>query len=259
MAMAMAMVLMLGPRTTAAAATSQRKMRARLPALLPLLVALLVVPQQPSPCSAQMLQAAGGEGGAQVAVVERYPIEGTISLAELAVPASQVKVVLDQGERTAVPRSDGYFILQDILPGTHLLEVVAVGAVFPALRVDISARHQGRVRASYVDDQRRQLAAPLLIEPVKKDVDYFEQRAQFNLAALLKNPMVWMVGITLFMMLVLPKMMENMDPEELKRMQEHMNKNQGNPMAAMFTAPEAASAAAAASGSGSAPGGGRRS
>lgn len=30
---------------------------------------------------------------------------------------------------------------------------------------------------------------------------------------------VWMVGMTVFMMVALPKMMENMDPEQLKEMQ----------------------------------------
>ena len=37
---------------------------------------------------------------------------------------------------------------------------------------------------------------------------------------MLMNPMVLMMGVTLLIMVVFPKMMANMDPEQLKEMQE---------------------------------------
>ena len=48
---------------------------------------------------------------------------------------------------------------------------------------------------------------------------FFEKREGFNWSGMLMNPMVLMMGFTLLIMVVFPKMMENMDPEQLKEMQ----------------------------------------
>ena len=51
------------------------------------------------------------------------------------------------GERMkTLPREDGHFVFHDVPPGTHLLEVAAMGYLYPPVRVDVSARHNGKVK-----------------------------------------------------------------------------------------------------------------
>mmetsp|Transcript_37525 Transcript_37525/g.65937 ORF Transcript_37525/g.65937 Transcript_37525/m.65937 type:complete len:102 (-) Transcript_37525:24-329(-) len=49
---------------------------------------------------------------------------------------------------------------------------------------------------------------------------FFEKREGFQWSSLLMNPMAIMMGVTLLIMVVFPKMMANMDPEQLKEMQQ---------------------------------------
>ena len=60
---------------------------------------------------------------------------------------------------------------------------------------------------------------PLRIQP-NGQRGYFEQRPQVGLGYILRNPMMLMMLFSVGMMYLMPKMMENMDPEELKKMQE---------------------------------------
>jgi len=53
------------------------------------------------------------------------------------------------------------------------------------------------------------------------NVYYFQPKKQFNIMGyIMANPMMLMMGFMVVMMVVMPKMMEGMDPEELKKMQE---------------------------------------
>jgi hypothetical protein len=52
---------------------------------------------------------------------------------------------------------------------------------------------------------------PLQLDPSSR-VSYFEDRVPFDPTTYLKNPFVWMIGLSLLM----STMMKNMDKEELK-------------------------------------------
>lgn len=67
----------------------------------------------------------------------------------------------------------------------------------------------------------------MVLEPLKEE-QYYEIREPFSIMSLVKSPMGLMMGFMVLVMFVMPKLMENMDPEEMKRAQEEM-RNQGVP------------------------------
>ena len=66
-----------------------------------------------------------------------------------------------------------------------------------------------------IDEGRQDSEEPLVAKPV-----FFEKREGFKIGSILMNPMAIMMGVTLLIMAVMPKMMANMDPEQLKEMQQ---------------------------------------
>ncbi|KAI5072413.1 hypothetical protein GOP47_0012519 [Adiantum capillus-veneris] len=170
--------------------------------------------------------AASGLGG--------YTIDGRIQhsrtqgLGGNVVPfkTSNVKIVLNSGQKVAFIRPDGYFAFTGIPAGTHLLEVIAPGYFFSPVRVDVSARQNGQLQAT-LTETRRILSEPLVLEPLREEA-YFEKREPFSLMGLLKSPMGLMVGFMAFAAFLLPKLMENMDPEDMKKMQEMQSSSLSN-------------------------------
>ena len=136
-----------------------------------------------------------------------------------------MKVILNGGQNITFLKPDGYFSFHNIPAGTHLIEVTAIGYFFSPVRVDVSARNPGKVQAALTENRRG--LSELVLEPMR-DEQYYEIREPFNILGLVKSPMGLMVGFMLIVMFVMPKLVENMDPEEMKRAQEEM-RNQGVP------------------------------
>ena len=126
--------------------------------------------------------------------------------------------MLNGGAHRAIPRQDGSFKLHAVPPGTYLLEVLDTQSVWPTVRVDVSASAPGKARA-LLTHSRQPLPFPLPLEPLVAKPTFFEKREGFQWSAMLMNPMVLMMGVTVLIMFVFPKMMANMDPEQLKEMQ----------------------------------------
>ncbi|KAB5513886.1 hypothetical protein DKX38_027792 [Salix brachista] len=152
---------------------------------------------------------------------------------------SNVKVILNGGQHVTFLRPDGdgnnhslftsFLDLSikshDVPAGTHLMEVDAIGYFFSPVRVDVSARFPGKVQAT-LTEKRRSLSE-MVLEPLKEE-QYYEIREPFSVMSVVKSPMGLMMGFMVLVMFVMPKLMENMDPEEMKRAQEEM-RNQGVP------------------------------
>jgi hypothetical protein len=60
------------------------------------------------------------------------------------------------------------------------------------------------------------LVYPLQLDPISR-IGYFEDRVPFDPTSYLKNPFVWMIGLSLLM----SQMMKGMDKEELKEAQKN--------------------------------------
>lgn len=143
---------------------------------------------------------------------------------------ANVKVILNGGDRVSFIRPDGYFSFYDMPAGTHLIEVVAMGYFFSPVRVHVNARLHGKIQA-YQTENRVPLNE-LVLEPLR-DEYYYEKREPFSLLSLLKSPMGLMIGLMVVAVFLLPKLMESIDPEEMKRAQEEM-RNQPAPSLTNF-------------------------
>ncbi|CAK9225167.1 unnamed protein product [Sphagnum jensenii] len=162
---------------------------------------------------------------------EGYVVEGRVKMPALAgkgvSKTSNIKVVINGGQKLSFVRSDGSFAFQGVPAGTHLLEVVALGYFFSPVRVDVSSRLQGQVRASLVETGRS-LPDSLVLEPLREEY-YYEKREPFSAMGLLKSPMGLMIGFMVVCVFLLPKLMDQIDPEEMKRVQEEM-RNKPSPL-----------------------------
>lgn len=175
-------------------------------------------------------------------MIWRWPGHSELSL-------DNVRVVLNGGAYSAIPRHDGSFKLhgvsifgvgtrdyqhpsathsisclrtscvQQVAPGAYLLEVLDAQSVWPTVRLEVTATVPAKARA-LLTHSRQPLPFPLPLEPLVAKPSFFEKREGFQWSSLLMNPMVMMMGVTLFIMVVIPGMMKNMDPEALKEMQQ---------------------------------------
>ncbi|XP_019163144.1 PREDICTED: ER membrane protein complex subunit 7 homolog isoform X2 [Ipomoea nil] len=167
-----------------------------------------------------------------VASGDGYTINGRVKLpgfnlkgSGLLAKASDVKVLLNGGQRVTFLRPDGYFSFHNVPAGTHLIEVDAIGYFFSPVRVDVSARNPGKVQAALTENRRS--LTELVLEPLREE-QYYEIREPFSVMSIVKSPMGLMVGFMLLVVFVMPKLVENMDPEEIRRAQEEM-RSQGVP------------------------------
>lgn len=128
----------------------------------------------------------------------------------------------------AFVRSDGSFYLRNIESGHHELMVVDSLRYFSKAIVQVSADGQTSRLVEVLPSQKQAGGPPvhretssLVLRPILL-IDYFEKRQEMTVMSLIANPMMLMMIATLCLGLAMPKMMENMDPEELKKMQEQM-------------------------------------
>ncbi|XP_062109228.1 ER membrane protein complex subunit 7 homolog [Humulus lupulus] len=138
---------------------------------------------------------------------------------------SNIKVILNGGQRVTFLRPDGFFSFHNVPAGTHLIEVAAIGFFFSPVRVDVSARNPGKVQAALTETRRG--LHEFVLEPLREE-QYYEIREPFNIMSIVKSPMGLMMGFMVIVMFVMPKLVENMDPEEMRRAQEEM-RSQGVP------------------------------
>lgn len=89
------------------------------------------------------------------------------------------------------------------------------------MRVDVSG--SGRVRFARADAPALPLRAPLVLAPVALQL-YADPAPRFGLRSLLANPVYLLLGFGALFAFVLPRWLESMDPDELKKIQEAQSK-----------------------------------
>lgn len=158
-----------------------------------------------------------------------FSIDGRVLLprtSTLTLPKA-TKVLLNAGELTGIVRSDGAFTLHGVAAGVHRLEVLAPDFQFSSFKLDVS-KDTGKVRVlefAYPGAAKQAASYPIVATAHGK-VAYFQKREGFNYKSILYNPMIIMMLVTGVLVFAMPKMMQNMDPEEMKQMQEQMRKQQ---------------------------------
>jgi len=167
-----------------------------------------------------LIAAAACFGGAAAEVTLR----GRLGVPGLA-SAPTSTMVLD-GEPRTLSRVDGSFSIDGVAPGIHVLEAASPMFDFPVLTVSVS--EDGQILGTFLfNKKRREMRHPFVLQAVSRPV-YFEPRKTISVMSILGNPMLLMMGFMLLVTYALPKLQEGMDPEELKKMQEEMKKNQAS-------------------------------
>ncbi|KAJ3410910.1 hypothetical protein HDV05_003041 [Chytridiales sp. JEL 0842] len=143
----------------------------------------------------------------------------TIYLSSLS---PNTKVILNGGQKVAYLEEDGSFSFTNVPSGSHLLEVLANGYVFDKIRVSV----MGSTATAYIHldgtswtQPGPPVALPLVL-PARAKVNFFMKREGFSVLSLFQNPMMLMMGGSLLFFFVFPKMLNGMDPEALKELQE---------------------------------------
>ncbi|KAJ3084853.1 hypothetical protein HDU99_001929 [Rhizoclosmatium hyalinum] len=155
------------------------------------------------------------------------PIEGQLVRSEL-LPEFEIspstRVVLNGGAQTSFVDADGGFFFDNVDDGVHLIEVLSREYYFPKVRVAITGNNMAasmHVDGTNWNSVGPEVKIPLQLSP-KVVIDPFMPRPKMTLMSLvMANPMLLMMGGTFALFFFLPKMMEGLDPEELKKMQEN--------------------------------------
>ena len=142
------------------------------------------------------------------------------------------KITLNNGEYTTYSRTDGSFVIYNVPPGIHQLDIDSKTFHFGQIKIQLLEEAMDAPKCleyAFPGAPKRALKYPLILNP-KATLQYFEAKKGFSIFSLLKNPMVIMMLFSVVLMVMMPKMMEGMEPEEKARMKEQM-KNQQDPSA----------------------------
>ncbi|OJA12057.1 hypothetical protein AZE42_06691 [Rhizopogon vesiculosus] len=130
------------------------------------------------------------------------------------------RVLLDAGKMSGRVTRNGNFSIPDVPPGTYILSVLSHDHLFDHVRLDISSEPLPDVR-SYVfgtpllTPSSVSLPYPVVLIPRHQN-KYFSPRESFNLLAMFQSPMMMIMVLTGGMMLAMPYIMKNLDPQTLE-------------------------------------------
>mmetsp|Transcript_23375 Transcript_23375/g.70138 ORF Transcript_23375/g.70138 Transcript_23375/m.70138 type:complete len:223 (-) Transcript_23375:41-709(-) len=168
---------------------------------------------------------------ANPAPVESYPVEGRVRLPrDAALPTTEV--TLNGGEHRALTRPDGRFTFHDVPPGVYLLDVLSLDYVFSQIKLNLPATAGEQPRCLeyvYPGAAKKPHPYPVELTPHLK-AQYFEERESPGLHTLFANPMLLMMLFTGGLVMFMPKLMDGLDPEEKKKLEEQMG-SAGDPTA----------------------------
>jgi hypothetical protein len=71
--------------------------------------------------------------------------------------------------------------------------------------------------------RRSALPYPLKVTPISR-LNYFVEREKFDATSYLKNPMVLIIGLSMVMMFIMPKMVDNLDDSDKAQLRESYQK-----------------------------------
>ncbi|KAF8559252.1 hypothetical protein OG21DRAFT_1503155 [Imleria badia] len=139
------------------------------------------------------------------------------------------KVILDAGKYSGRVTRDGNFSIPDVDPGTYVLSVTSHDYVFDQFRVDVvDTSSPPHVRSHLLGTPLMSatsvsLRYPIVLMPRHKNT-YFKPRESFNLLGMFQNPMVLIMVLTGLMMLGMPYIMKNLDPQTLEELKNQQGK-----------------------------------
>ncbi|KAG0338109.1 hypothetical protein BG004_007351 [Podila humilis] len=170
-------------------------------------------------------------------LVSAYQISGSLNgLGENPHPRDlsiNTRVVLSGGEYSAMVTKEGRFTFPNIPEGSYLLEVQSPQYIYPTLKVIVTAKESKASMVALGTDCQKTIVP----------------REGFKISQIFANPMMLMMGFSVLMLFVMPKLLSNMDPEAMEEMQAQG----GAPEMPTFEMPDIAATLAKFSTGGSSP------
>jgi hypothetical protein len=134
------------------------------------------------------------------------------------------RITLNNGEYNTYSRKDGSFVIYNVPPGIHQLDIDSKVFHFGQVKIQLLEDSMDAPKCleyAYPGAAKKVVKYPLVLY-AKGTYQYFEVKKGFSIFSLLKNPMVLMMLFSVGMMFVMPKMMEGLDPEEKARLKSQM-------------------------------------
>ncbi|CAO3574288.1 unnamed protein product [Mortierella alpina] len=135
--------------------------------------------------------------------------------------SARTRVILSGGRYSAMITKDGRFTFPNVPEGSYLLEVQSPQYTYPSVKVVVSEKdtraHLVTLGADWSNNDHA-LPLPLSLTP-RGPTSYFIPREGFKVSHLFANPMMLMMGFSVLMLFLMPKLMANMDPEAMEEMQ----------------------------------------
>ncbi|KIY72136.1 hypothetical protein CYLTODRAFT_486539 [Cylindrobasidium torrendii FP15055 ss-10] len=133
------------------------------------------------------------------------------------------RVTLDRQYSANIIRN-GTFTIYDVPEGVYIFSVLSHDFVFDEMRVDVLADSLVEVRPYALATRLnppapRLLSYPMMLFPRSRNA-YFVQPESFDITSMLKSPMILMMLVTGGLVLGMPYLMKNMDPEQLEEFKE---------------------------------------
>ncbi|KAG0046077.1 hypothetical protein BGZ83_008726 [Gryganskiella cystojenkinii] len=133
----------------------------------------------------------------------------------------RTRIVLSGGQYSTMITKDGRFIFPDVPEGTYALEVQSPQYIYPSMKLVVADKQAKAYLVTLGSDWSNNdnaLQFPITFVP-RAPSSYFVPREGFQIKHLFANPMMLMMGFSVIMLFLMPKLMANMDPEAMQEMQ----------------------------------------
>jgi len=133
------------------------------------------------------------------------------------------RILVNYGEYVGFIREDNTFAINNVPPGSYIVEVANRNFIFEPFRVDITSKGKIRARKLLHLQPSSVVSVPYPLKFVSKQpAQYFRARELWRVTDLLMNPMVLMMVVPFLLIMVLPKLINTSDPEVQREMQQSL-------------------------------------
>mmetsp|Transcript_10413 Transcript_10413/g.22638 ORF Transcript_10413/g.22638 Transcript_10413/m.22638 type:complete len:249 (-) Transcript_10413:305-1051(-) len=189
--------------------------------LLPLLLSILSLSIQPHFAAADK----NNDALSQSSTIITTSIQGRLRLPDPSQALNSTRITLNDGSKhSTYTQPDGSFVFYRVPPGVHLLDVQSREHHFSQVKIQLLEEAMDVPKCiEYIYPGAPKQAIPHPLElTAHASYEYYEPRQGFSPFSILKNPMLLMMLVSVGGMVMMPKMMEGLDPEQKEQMQKQM-------------------------------------
>lgn len=143
-------------------------------------------------------------------------------------PLNSTLITLNDGEFTTYSSAtDGSFSFYYVPPGIHVLDVRSTTYHFSQIKIQLLPNDMtpNCIEYIYPGASKYAIQHPLKLT-AHATFEFFEKRPSFSIFSIFRNPMVLMMVVSIGFMVMMPSMMQNLDPEQKEQMKKQMEMQQ---------------------------------